>query len=73
MLTLKMFKTNLKFNSDLKIFKTNLNLMFTSKFSKPNISKTPRNLDWCCPGFVHLLIASTSQANVLEYKALAMA
>jgi hypothetical protein len=47
--------------------------MFTSKFSKPNISKTPRNLDWCCPGFVHLLIASTSQANVLEYKALAMA
>lgn len=30
-------------------------------------------LVWSCPGLVHLLMWSTSQANVLEYSALAMA
>ena len=45
----------------------------TWKFSKPKMSRTPMNLVWFCPGLVHLLMASTSQANVREYSALATA
>lgn len=45
----------------------------TVKFSNPNMSKTPKNLDESCPGFVQVFIWFINQANVLEYNAFAIA
>lgn len=51
----------------------NCSKLFTEKFSNPKISKTPRKLVASGPGAVQWLICPINQANVREYKALAIA